>query len=87
MTFLIITMFFFFNLQHGQTENPVDGATQIVFAEPLEEGEDGRDEEEEDAEGEEGEDGASSDGDDKMLIIPGDAVDPSAVGTESQIDG
>ena len=65
----------------------MDGATQIVFAEPLDEGEDGRDEEEEDAEGEDGEDGASSDGDEKMLIIPGDAVDASAVGAESQIDG
>jgi hypothetical protein len=70
-----------------QADVAVDGATQIVFAEPLEEGEDGREEEEEDAEGEDGEDGASSDGDEKMLIIPGDAVDTSAVGNESQIDG
>ncbi len=69
-----------------QTDVAVDGATQIVFAEPLEDGEDGR-EEEEDAEGEDGEDGASSDGDEKMLIIPGDAVDTSTVGNESQIDG
>ena len=58
-----------------------------MFAEPLEEGEDGRDEEEEDGDGEDVEDGASSDGDEKMLIIPGDAVDASSVGTESQIDG
>ena len=35
----------------------------------------------------EGEDGVSSDGDDKMLIIPGDAVEASAVGSESQLDG
>lgn len=70
-----------------QTDVAVDGATQIVFAEPLEDGEDGREEEEEDAEGEDGEDGASSDGDEKMLIIPGDAVDTSTVGNESQIDG
>ncbi|XP_032792313.2 transcription factor Sp4 isoform X3 [Daphnia magna] len=72
---------------HVQADVSVDGATQIVFAEPLEEGEDGREEEEEDAEGEDGEDGGSSDGEEKMLIIPGDAVDASAVGNESQIDG
>lgn len=51
--------------------------------EPLVEGEDGRDEEEE--EGEDAEDGASSDGDEKMLIIPGDPIDTTGVAaTESQ---
>lgn len=63
----------------------MEGGTQLVFADPLEDGDDGR--EEEDEEGEDGEEGASSDGDEKMLIIPGDAVDASAVGTESQLDG
>jgi len=52
--------FLFFN---AKADGVVDGATQLVFAEPLD-GEDGREEEDED--GEEGEDGASSDGDDKM---------------------
>jgi len=67
------------------TDGGVEGATQIIFAEALD---DGEEREEEDEEGEEeGEDGVSSDGDDKMLIIPGDAVEASAVGSESQLDG
>ena len=65
----------------------MEGAAQMVFAEPLGEGEDGRGEEEDDGEGEEGEDGGSSDGEDKMLIIPGDAVDAAAVSAESQVEG
>lgn len=83
--YINILFLYLLSMQHSQSEGAVDGATQLVFAEPLEEGEDGR--EEEDEEGEDGEDGASSDDGEKMLIIPGDAVDASAVGTESQIDG
>ena len=66
----------------------VDGstATHVVFADAsMVDDDDGiRDEEDEDDDGDDGEDGASSDGDEKMLIIPGD-VDGSAVGNDSQI--
>lgn len=70
---------------HAQAEVAVEGAGQMVFAEPLGEGEDGRGDEEDEGEGEE--DGVSSDGEEKMLIIPGDAVDAAAVSTESQVEG
>ena len=68
--------------QHSQADGGMEAGTQLVFAEALEDGDDGR--EEDDEEGEDGEDGASSDGDEKMLIIPGDGVDASAV--ESQMN-
>lgn len=60
----------------------VDGAAHVVFADAglMDDGDDGRDEDDD------AEDGASSDGDEKMLIIPGE-VDTAAVANESQIDG
>lgn len=60
----------------------VDGAAHVVFADTglIDDGDDGRDEDDD------AEDGASSDGDEKMLIIPGE-VDAATVANESQIDG
>merc|ERR1712071_630682 len=60
----------------------VDGAAHVVFADAglMDDGDDGRDDDDD------AEDGASSDGDEKMLIIPGE-VDAAAVANESQIDG
>ena len=63
----------------------MERVTQLVFVDALEDGDDGR--EEEDVEGEDGEEGTYFDGHDKMVIVPGDAVDASAVGSKSQLDG
>ena len=63
----------------------MEEVTQLVFVDALEDADDGR--EEVDVEGEDGEEGTYSDGHKKMVIVPGDAVDASAVGSKSQLDG
>ena len=63
----------------------VEGAAHVVFADAglIDDGDDGRDEDDAD----DGEDAASSDGDEKMLIIPGDVEGAPVANDSSQIDG